>query len=59
MDYNDYILNQFYKEQEENENICEEMEECGLDYTDEDAVENYKIDKEEYLQSLHQDCELI
>ena len=59
MDYNDYMLNQYYKNQEENENICNEMKEQGLDYTDEDEVENYKIDREEYLQSLHQDCELI
>ena len=59
MDYNDYMLNQYYKNQEENENICDEMEKLGLDYTDEDTVENYKIDREEYLQSLHQDCELI
>lgn len=59
MDYNDYILDQYYKNQEENENICNEMKERGLDFTDEDEVENYKIDREECLQSLYQDCELI
>ena len=59
MDYNDYILDQYYKNQEENENIYDEMEEQGLDYTDEDTVENYRIDREEYLQLLPQDCELI
>lgn len=59
MDYIDYALNQYLDAQAEGEKICDEMEELGLDWKDEEAVENYRIDREEYLRSIHEDCEKV
>lgn len=59
MDYNDYILDQYYNDQEKYEEIARRMIEEGLDPSDPDECDEFIENYDDYLRSLHEDCELV
>lgn len=59
MDYCDYITNQWYEDQEHYSKMADRMVEEGLDPSDPDECDRFAQEYDEYLRSLHQDCEKV